>query len=343
MGLTKTVSKPVAVTGADVKIRGYGAGRGRQCDVRALNGSARLDMAKTICLPVDLGGASLSWAAAAGSTVRASAPVVTFQREDRSTVPLAAEADSVVWRVLPNLWQECAGGAPIVILGAPGEALGYDAAAVQCVRVAVLRKCAECGNDYPVNGLVKSARCTRCGDHPLAPEAFWRGYSPTTRSEPAPPESGPAATWREVTARARWSCGASRRSAAAVMRCSNGPRSRKRGTARRRAARRTSTAPRVARRTGCAYPPPWTREVFRDLALLVGETATETRAGSPDDSEAARPVVFKCPSCVAALEMDGVRRIVHCRFCGSDVYLPDDLWLHFNPSTRRGRWWMLFR
>lgn len=45
----------------------------------------------------------------------------------------------------------------------------------------------------------------------------------------------------------------------------------------------------------------------------------------------------------APSELDGAKRIVHCGFCDSDIYLPDDLWLHFNPAIRRARWWMLFR
>jgi hypothetical protein len=25
------------------------------------------------------------------------------------------------------------------------------------------------------------------------------------------------------------------------------------------------------------------------------------------------------------------------------VYLPDDLWLHFNPASKRARWWIVFQ
>ena len=58
--------------------------------------------------------------------------------------------------------------------------------------------------------------------------------------------------------------------------------------------------------------------------------------------ESPKPVVFKCPSCLAALEIAGRQRIVRCKYCESDVYLPDDLWLHFNPASKRARWWLLF-
>ncbi|MND08382.1 hypothetical protein D3C83_309560 [compost metagenome] len=54
-------------------------------------------------------------------------------------------------------------------------------------------------------------------------------------------------------------------------------------------------------------------------------------------------MIFKCPSCLAALPIVGEKRIVRCQYCESDVYLPDDLWLHFNPAAKRARWWLLFQ
>jgi hypothetical protein len=77
----------------------------------------------------------------------------------------------------------------------------------------------------------------------------------------------------------------------------------------------------------------------QNLLLLIGETA------KLDDASRAvsKPVIFKCPSCLAGLDIDGARRIVSCRYCDSDIYLPDDLWMHLNPTVKRARWWMLLR
>jgi DNA-directed RNA polymerase subunit RPC12/RpoP len=84
-------------------------------------------------------------------------------------------------------------------------------------------------------------------------------------------------------------------------------------------------------------PPAWALEIFQDLSFVVGEVTGEPGPEGP------KPVIFKCPSCLAALEIAGEKRIVRCKYCASDVYLPDDLWLHFNPAAKRARFWMLFK
>lgn len=300
-------------------------------------------MARTIRLPEALDGATLSWAAPAGSAVRASQPVATFDADGKN-VPVMADADAVVWRVLPHTGQPCGAGAPIVVLAAPDEAVGYDPAVVQCVRAMVLRKCDECGNDYPVNGLVDSVRCTRCGDDQRAPAAFWRAYLGEDAQKARAP--GVAAGGSVLGGRhgactlQLWGVPPLCRKCYALIDWSSIVEAWDRAA---------KSGPTSIHCTSCGeahrarVPPPWAVEVFPGVALLVGETATEARGSPGGDEDGPRPVVFKCPSCMAALKIDGVRRIVHCTFCDSDVYLPDDLWLHFNPATKRGRWWMLFR
>ncbi len=83
-------------------------------------------------------------------------------------------------------------------------------------------------------------------------------------------------------------------------------------------------------------PPAWGREVFEGLVFLFGEVGGGPAASAP------KPVVFKCPSCTAALQIAGKKRVVTCQFCESDVFLPDELWLHLNPAAKKAQWWMLF-
>jgi predicted RNA-binding Zn-ribbon protein involved in translation (DUF1610 family) len=85
------------------------------------------------------------------------------------------------------------------------------------------------------------------------------------------------------------------------------------------------------------HPPPWSRDVFPEASFVIGEVTGEVLAEAP------KPVVFKCPSCMASLQIAGEQRIVRCQYCESDVYLPDDLWLHFNPASKRALWWLLFQ
>ncbi len=54
------------------------------------------------------------------------------------------------------------------------------------------------------------------------------------------------------------------------------------------------------------------------------------------------PIVFSCPKCGGALEIDGKERVVPCKYCTSKVYLPDDLWLRIHPAKTVRRWFIVF-
>lgn len=296
-------------------------------------------MTRTLRLPEELDGATLiSYSRGESQAVRASEHIARLELDGQAHM-IVADADGVVLRLLLKPGLRLGGGAPLAILGDAGENMGYDPSAIRSVRVSLLRRCEECGNDYPVNGLVESVRCTRCGDLQASSRGFWRNYLSehvNAASEPSVGSGGSvlagqygASTvqcWgipplcRKYFALLQWNALAeawehSAREAPSAICCGAcGERHRAR------------------------LPPAWAVEVFSRLAFLVGETADDTQS-----AEVPRPVIFKCPSCGAGLGIDGVKRIVHCAYCDSDVYLPDDLWLHFNPSAKRGRWWMLLR
>jgi len=54
------------------------------------------------------------------------------------------------------------------------------------------------------------------------------------------------------------------------------------------------------------------------------------------------PIVFSCPKCGGALDIDGKERVVPCKYCASKVYLPDDLWLRIHPAKTVKRWFAVF-
>ncbi len=55
-----------------------------------------------------------------------------------------------------------------------------------------------------------------------------------------------------------------------------------------------------------------------------------------------RPVIYTCPSCAGALEIDGTERMIKCKYCNSEIYLPDDLWLRLHPVKTMQRWYICF-
>ncbi|HEY3250685.1 MAG TPA: hypothetical protein VGK25_06160, partial [Ignavibacteria bacterium] len=90
-------------------------------------------------------------------------------------------------------------------------------------------------------------------------------------------------------------------------------------------------------------------EALPRIKYLVGEDEDLISSSNPPPNplqrgnlEYAKPVLFICPSCAGSLEIDGNDRMVICKFCNSQIYLPDDLWFRLHPAKSVDRWYILF-
>ena len=211
---------------------------------------------------------------------------------------------------------------------------------ISCVRLALRRKCAECGNDYPVNGLVQRARCRACRDIDSAPLGYWQSYVFECVSEVL------------STGQSDGSNVLGGKYGQASIACSPViPLCRKCSTLLDwdvflQAVEQAQRGPfgdmpcgQCGEEHRLRMTPPWAQPLHPKLTAILGETAVEPTEEKP----AGKPVLFPCAGCGAALKIDGSKRIVRCEFCEADNYLPPDLWLHLNPATKRARWWLLFR
>jgi hypothetical protein len=85
-------------------------------------------------------------------------------------------------------------------------------------------------------------------------------------------------------------------------------------------------------------------KAFPLIKYLVGEDAdliSEHPTTEPLP-QSVKPVLFTCPSCGGNLEIDGKNRMLTCKFCSSQIYLPDDLWFRLHPSKEVQRWYVLY-
>ena len=83
---------------------------------------------------------------------------------------------------------------------------------------------------------------------------------------------------------------------------------------------------------------------FPGIKYLAGEDddlLSENKAAGKLPASS-KPVLFNCPSCAGNLEIDGTDRMVECKFCDSQIYLPDDLWHRLHPVKTVGRWYILY-
>ena len=91
--------------------------------------------------------------------------------------------------------------------------------------------------------------------------------------------------------------------------------------------------------------PEWLRQVVPTALQLFGAA----RDGAPDglvvmeSSTATKPVLFGCPRCGAGLDIAPESpRILTCKYCDTDLYLPDALWHALHPIKKRTPFWVAF-
>lgn len=85
-------------------------------------------------------------------------------------------------------------------------------------------------------------------------------------------------------------------------------------------------------------PPLWLQKNIPQIKFLVNALTDFMPPAKPNSS---KPVVLSCPSCSAALEVNGSKRFVDCNYCNSQVYLPDALWMKFHTAKRKRRWFVV--
>lgn len=89
----------------------------------------------------------------------------------------------------------------------------------------------------------------------------------------------------------------------------------------------------------------WVQNMFPVAVQTFGVDKPE----KPEDAEAVketekiRPIVFSCPQCGGALKVTADRaRAAACESCGSNVYLPDEIWSRFHPVDTVREWFVGF-
>jgi len=95
---------------------------------------------------------------------------------------------------------------------------------------------------------------------------------------------------------------------------------------------------------GCETPvgpvPSWFVEQVPAARAIIN--ATTSAGGEEKGPLTGQLVVFNCPKCGGALDVDGKDRVLSCKYCGVNVYLPDDLWLRMHPAKSKERWFLAF-
>ncbi|MBN1439708.1 MAG: hypothetical protein JW929_09885 [Anaerolineales bacterium] len=100
-------------------------------------------------------------------------------------------------------------------------------------------------------------------------------------------------------------------------------------------------------RTSPTFPPPdWLREgVPAAKQIFFAERESEGRPGQAADeaAQSRKPIALACPQCGGNLQVTAQdARIVRCKYCKADVFLPDALWGALHPAKDAKFWLVRF-
>lgn len=189
-------------------------------------------------------------------------------------------------------------------------------------------QCPGCRVGVPVNGIVSSVKCSRCGEVAHLGETFWRDtidedFMAEALEAPVGEMAGRTLVgWYDPEisiGRAAPFCG--------DCKTDFDPH---------------DLAGRVAQ-GACQCPRCGRSLTLRpaDGLCLVAHPEAKFMAGecTPDEKEnallaRASPVMFTCLGCGAGLRVDGSSRAVTCEYCKVSNYLPDGLWQTLNPVPK---------
>ncbi len=200
------------------------------------------------------------------------------------------------------------------------------------MRFSILVECRKCGSSIPINGLTPSLLCANCSQVMRVAEPHWlRLIGDFIRDDLRARKGGCSnsevlAPWGKFSVEHGHSdpicphC--DQPLPAAAWQPLNEP----------------LFCPHCGKQIPLRRPPEWFAAVQPGARWLLGETF-EVAAEKETEQE---PVSIHCINCGASLAIDGSARTVVCKYCNSDNYLPDQLWLRLHPASIRKPWSILF-
>lgn len=90
----------------------------------------------------------------------------------------------------------------------------------------------------------------------------------------------------------------------------------------------------------------WMKEIAPSAVQCISperETSSDGKPQLKTDEEAVKPVVMSCPQCGGTLSItEKSERILKCKYCTVDVYIPDAVWARLHPVQGTEEWFIRF-
>ncbi len=201
--------------------------------------------------------------------------------------------------------------------------------------------CEHCNNAIPVNGFIEEVKCAQCNETTLlSGKLRWAEilnyqnpsidiFSATKKHKPGEGDYG---AWQPVKLKTfrKWP---------ACSHCKNPY------TADEMENAVENNGHLVCTKCTTSYQmkpaPEFIKNVFSEVLYSVDKLPPNTDV-SGNDILSSAPVVMACMSCGGSLSIDGTSRLVPCKFCSSNNYLPDGLWFALHPQPKMEDWFIVF-
>jgi LSD1 subclass zinc finger protein len=207
--------------------------------------------------------------------------------------------------------------------------------------IEVKTECKSCGNPLPMNALVERIQCASCQTVADFPYQFWRkSILDSAFGDTSDLKEGEGQPQTNMTGQYTFH----------LMYGKQHPRCAKCKTPLDETKYEEYSAAGFAVCSKCSnkvsvrtLPDP-AKNIFVGVKYIMGEDADMFSVGKAtmQTPNAIKPILFTCPSCAGNLEIDGKDRVVTCKYCNSEIYLPDDLWMRMHPVKTVGRWYLVF-
>ncbi len=195
----------------------------------------------------------------------------------------------------------------------------------------VRTECSHCGQPLPLNAPAQQVNCAHCLRDVRVPDEIWRavfdGYERHYAQLPVGERSPGTFSVEGLRVRYEYAHGS-----LACEKCGKqfGSDSLAVGDDRDFSCRHCGDPASAYR------PPAWLAQLIPTVVQLYsidpgGSGSTDAIRFEPP-KEAVRPVVMACPQCSGSLSVTVESdRILACRYCRADIYLPDEVWRRLHP------------
>jgi len=199
--------------------------------------------------------------------------------------------------------------------------------------------CGSCGQPVPVNGPFREITCSSCFGKVTVPSDIYAGFMNDFEEEYEGNAEGEGSGGTLMSGSGTYKYGVWR----LIPRCSS--------------CKKPLDIPQspgeIRCECGTVYylqnGPEWLTAEVPSLRWFISREApqkTEPPSGSSalPGEESLKPIVMSCPQCSGALSISAVNdRIMSCKYCDSEVYIPDAIWKRLHPVKKVQEWFVCFK